>query len=139
MQRFDHTASATQLQARLLSETPPDALIATRIEDKYLWPERQTLTLTYLIHNTHPVRQENRYQWAFVPSGRRFASVARRVLSLGIPLYLQPDFYPKAAASRTVATYSRALRATGLHLCRISQGSSLLKVVAFKQRCTSPT
>jgi len=138
VQRFDHTAAATQLQARLLSDTPPDALIATRLEDKYLWPERQTLTLTYLIHNTEPVQQGNRYQWAFVPTGRRFASVARRVVSLGIPLYLLPDFYPKAAARRTVASYTRALQVTGLRLCRVSQGSSLLKVVAFEQRCALP-
>jgi uncharacterized protein (TIGR03382 family) len=141
VQRFDHMQSAARLRARLLSETPADALIATRIEDKYLWPDRQTVTLTYLIHNTSPVLQGDRYQWAFVPTGKRFAAVARIIVSEGIPLYLQPDFYPKSTAEWRIAGYNHALLEEGLRLCHASEGSSLLKVVvASDQPCLlSPT
>ena len=106
----------------------------TTAEDLIATGEWDLVLLTEL----RDVYRNPRYQWAFVPTGRRFASVARRVVSLGIPLYLLPDFYPKAAARRTVASYSRALQVTRLRLCRVSQGSSLLKVVAFEQRCALP-
>jgi hypothetical protein len=67
--------------------------------------------------------------------------VARIIVSEGIPLYLQPDFYPKSTAEWRIAGYNHALLEEGLRLCHASEGSSLLKVVvASDQPCLlSPT
>jgi 4-amino-4-deoxy-L-arabinose transferase-like glycosyltransferase len=101
--------SAT-LKREVLSATEPDAIIAVRIMDKVLFPERQTLTLTYAIQNDKPFPKGERETWGHVPSPERLAEVMSTIHGAGIPVYVLPD-----AMMGDLAPYQDALTARGLY------------------------
>jgi hypothetical protein len=110
------------VRAGVIALTPPDALIASRLSDRDVFPERQTLTMTYLLENRDSSSvNPNISVWDNLPSPRRFASIAGRIRALGIPLYLINDFmYPRLADIDT------ALRREGL---RLDKQSSLAETL----------
>jgi len=73
-----------------LDETEPEALILARIEDRFLWPDRQTLTLTLTTNNAEPIRRlgRNANVWRILPEAQRFAEVVAAIRQQDIPLYL---------------------------------------------------
>ncbi|MCA1834363.1 MAG: hypothetical protein ABR548_11890 [Actinomycetota bacterium] len=101
------------LRALVMRHTQPNALIAARLADRDLFPERQTLTMTYLLENLDSSSVDTAVsQWDNLPSPERFADVASRIRARGIPLYLLYDF------PQDIQPYGDALRAAGLQLVR---------------------
>ena len=78
--------------------------------DKVLFPERQTLTLTYSIHNETPFPKGDRETWDHVPSPDRLAEVLSTIYAAGIPVYILPD-----SMMGELAPYQDALTARGLY------------------------
>lgn len=103
-----------EFQRQVVAATEPDAVIAVRITDKFLYPQRQTLTLTYAIQNEAPFSKGQLETWDYVPSPERFASVAERTYESGVPLYFIPD-----ARVGHVAPYQDALVKRGYYLRQI--------------------
>lgn len=103
-----------EFQRQVVAATEPDAVIAVRITDKFLYPQRQTLTLTYAIQNEEPFSKGKLETWDYVPSPERFASVAERTYESGVPLYFIPD-----ARVGHVAPYQDALVKRGYYLRQI--------------------
>lgn len=100
-----------EFQRQVVAATEPDAVIAVRITDKFLYPQRQTLTLTYAIQNDEPFSKGQLETWDYVPSPERFASVAERTYESGVSLYFIPD-----ARVGHVAPYQDALVKRGYYL-----------------------
>jgi hypothetical protein len=99
---------------QILQATDPDDIIATRISDKVLFPERQTLTLTYGIQNETPVSKGELETWDYVPPPDRLAEIAEITYAAGISLYLMPDgrmqpFAPYQAAAKQRGYYFRRI------------------------------
>ena len=116
----------TDIRADVIAATEPDALIAAKLADKYLFPERQTLTLTFLVDGeSDAVARANR-AWDHVPTPERFADVAARVRAAGIPLYFLDDTLIDGLLER----YRRALAARGLTLARVTKEEPLLYRIA---------
>jgi hypothetical protein len=107
---------STELKRQILAATDPEDLVAVRIFDKALFPERQTLTLTYAIQNSEPVSKGDRETWGHVATPERFAEIAETLYFSGISLYFLPD-----AVTGHVAPYQEALKRRGLYLRRVTQ------------------
>jgi hypothetical protein len=114
--RLRTTSQHKELRAEVVARTEPGALIASRLADRDLFPERQTLTMTYLLENRDTSSaKRNVSQWDNLPTPDRFASIAARIRALGLPLDLLCDFRdPKLAA------YEAALHRNGMRLSRRS-------------------
>lgn len=121
--RWAVSALAAQRNQILLA-TEPDALIATTRMDKALFPERQTLTMAYLIQNERPVVVGDSIVWDMVPDPVRFAGVAAEIQGQGIRFYL-------LAGRRTwiIKRYNSALRPLGLKLYRLQWAHPQLYVL----------
>lgn len=100
-----------ELRTQVVASTEPDAIIATRIMDKVLFPQRQTLTMTYLLDSEGPIEKGRRSTWQFLPEQERFADVAVRIYQSGVPLYLLADFDWRIAQQ-----YDEELRLHGFRL-----------------------
>jgi hypothetical protein len=105
---------STVLERQVVGATESDSVIAVRIMDKVLFPERQTLTLTYAIQNEQPFPKGDRETWDYVPSPARFAEVALTMNGAGIPVYLLPD-----ERLGDLRPYQEALQERGYYLRRI--------------------
>jgi hypothetical protein len=103
-----------EAKVQVLAATGPDDIIATRIADKVLFPERQTLTLTYALQNDTPVSKGDAETWDHLPSPERLAEVAGATYAAGISLYIIHDgrLHPFSA-------YQAALHKRGLYFRRI--------------------
>ena len=92
--------------------TERDALIASRVSDRFIFPIRQTLTMTYLIDGTGPIEaSDSGIAWDLLPSVGRFVGVAQHIHAQGIPLYVVGDFN-----EAILALYHRGLQEKGLGL-----------------------
>lgn len=107
------------IRSEVLAETEPDAIIATRLLDKILFPDRPTLTLTYALNNAEPVSKGDHQTWELVPGPQRFAEVAAVIVERGIPFYLIPDRFVSP-----LEDYDEALKVRGLRLVRVSDVES---------------
>jgi hypothetical protein len=106
---------ATTLEREVIAATEPDAIIAVQIMDKVLFPDRQTLTLTYAIRNETPFPKGNRETWDYVPDPKRMTEVLTTIHAAGIPVYLLPD-----RRMGELAPYEADLREHGYHFERVS-------------------
>ena len=111
---YDVVHDSSILRNQVDAATPPDAIISVRIMDKVLFPDRQTMTQTYMIQNDEPFPKGGRETWDYVPSAERFAEVASSVDSAGIAFYLLPDSF-----MGDLQPYEDALLARGLTLRRV--------------------
>jgi len=102
----------TDIRTEVIANTEPDALVASKLADKYLWPDRQTLTLTYLVDNDSNAPLGATRAWDHVPTPERFADVAARVTAAGIALYFLDD----TEIGGLLAQYRGALQSKGLRL-----------------------
>jgi len=109
----------SELHTEIVASTEPDAIIAVRTLDKVLFPERQTLTLTYAIQHDEPFSKGGLETWDHVASPERFAEIAERIDLAGIPLYFLPD-----ALTGPVAPYEEALAERGYSLQQVSEVES---------------
>jgi hypothetical protein len=105
-----------EMEERIVPATEPDALIAVRIMDKVIFPDRQTLTMTYLLDNEEPIDKGRKQTYQFIPDAQRFADVAVRVFERGIPLYLLADF-----DWRVAKRYDAVLRTRGFRLRHLKE------------------
>jgi hypothetical protein len=112
---FETGAKLEATRSEILSATEADAIVATRLLDKTLFPSRQTMTLTYALKNKEPVDKGKRQTWQFVPGPERLASVARTVTEQNIPFYVVTDgfFGP-------LPPYERAFAEEGLQWSRVN-------------------
>jgi hypothetical protein len=117
------------LRTQVLAATESDSIVASRLMDKALYPERQTLTLTYTIHNETPVAKGDRQTYDFVPDPERFATVSVAIHDAHVPFYLLAD-----GSQQPLADYQSELKARGLYLRAVSDVSAghLFKIVALK-------
>jgi len=69
----------------VLEATPEDALIITAKHDKFLWPERATLTAPFLVQRQDPGGE---YLYDLVPSPERLADVVTRLVGQGETVFL---------------------------------------------------
>jgi hypothetical protein len=105
-----------ELRTEVVAVTDPDAVIAVRIMDKVLFPDRQTLTLTYAVQNEEPVSKGELETWDHVPSPERFAEIATEMYRRGVSLYFLPD-----ARTGPVAPFQDALVERGFYLRHIPE------------------
>jgi hypothetical protein len=112
-QTYDYVRKTSVVHDQVVAATPPDAVIASRIMDKVLYPDRQTLTLTYAIQNQAPFSKGSHETWDFVPSPQRFADVTVTMTKAGVPVYFLPD------GRRDIAWYQAALLPYGYYLRQI--------------------
>lgn len=125
---YNAIAKVRQTQDAVVANTEPDAIIATRIMDKGIFPERQTLTLLYVMDNAEPIKKGRLVTWKFLPDSERFADVGIRVYEAGIPIYLLADFDWHIAKE-----YDTALQERGYRLKNISRGKYEFKGMNFFQ------
>jgi hypothetical protein len=109
--------------------TESDALIMTRVGDRFLLPDRQTLTLTYLRDPDDPENgsQDWNYVWDALPSAARVADVTTTILDRGIPLYLLGDF-----AADDVSTFVRAIKRAGVRVVAVDDEISLFRLSTIR-------
>jgi hypothetical protein len=102
------------VREEVLSATEPDAIIATNLYDKALFPERQTLTLAFAIQNEEPIDRGNLLYSDLAPAPDRFAEVARTIFDADIPFYVMP----RSARGNLFeyGPYELALQLVGLHM-----------------------
>lgn len=123
----------SDIRADVIANTEPDALVAAKLADKYLFPERQTLTLTYLVDNESHVALGSTRAWDHVPTAHRFANVAARIVAEGIPLYFLDD----TEIDRLSVSYQDALSREGLTLERVGDLDIVLYRVSPLPRAAS--
>lgn len=103
-------ASIQDVHDDVVHATETDAIVATRIMDKVIFPDRQTMTLTYLLDNDEPISKGRQHTWQFLPNGNRFAEVGAHVYEHGISLYLLADFHWTIAKEYDEALQERGYR-----------------------------
>jgi hypothetical protein len=89
-------------------------VIASRIMDKVIFPHRQTLTLTFAIHNEQPLDKGDLETWEHFAGPERFAEVAAEMEARRIPFYFLND--PRIGP---LEPYQQALLARGLTFERV--------------------
>ena len=104
----------------VVAATPENAVIASRLFDKTLFPYRTTMTATYMLNNEAPIEKGSRETWDFVPGPHRFADVAITVTDAGIPFYVIPD-----GRFGSLAVYQDEMKARGYYLRRIAGVASV--------------
>jgi hypothetical protein len=107
---------STDVQEQVVAATEPDAVIASRIMDKVIFPQRQTMTLTYAMRNEEPLDKGNRETWDFIAGPDRFAHIAAVMAWNGIPFYLLND-----VRIGPLEPYQAALREQGLTFQRVPE------------------
>jgi hypothetical protein len=105
---------STILQRQVLRATETDAVVAVRIMDKVIFPQRQTLTLTYAMQNEQPFPKGKLETWDYVAQPQRFAEIAGEMQAAGISFYLLHD-----SRVGDIAPYQAALSEQGLYLRRL--------------------
>lgn len=73
---------------QILEATDADGLIITRGLDKILWPQRETLTASYLVSNPEPIDLESERFYDQVPTSAELASIALRLCELNRTVYV---------------------------------------------------
>lgn len=126
---YSAIARMNELRDEIIANTGRDDVVAVRIFDKALFPQRQTLTLTYALQNREPFAKGNLETWDYVVGPERFAEIAETMWTSGISLYFLPD-------SRTghVAPYQYALHERGYYLRRIEAVDSAAFFKVSKDR-----
>lgn len=119
-------AQVADLRDDIVDATEPDAIIATRIMDKVIFPERQTLTMTYLLDEEEPLHKGRGSTWQFLPAADRLADVAVRVYEAGVPIYLLADYDWRVAKD-----YDEALRPLGYRLRHMRTSHPEFEEVGF--------
>jgi hypothetical protein len=128
-ERYEAIRRHQQLRAGVVASTEPEALIASSISDRDIFPERQTLTLRYLKSRREGlVPSRDQRVWDTIPEPMRFANVVGEIIDRGIPFYIVNDFGPEA-----LALYDGALNVRGYELAsagRFTDGNiQLFRVV----------
>ena len=85
-------SSSRTLREAIIDKTPRDALIVVRAADKYVFPGRQSMTLTYVNDNPEPVYKGELSTWQMLPPAERLADVLSDPVGKGIPTYILVDF-----------------------------------------------
>jgi hypothetical protein len=106
---------STEVREEIVAKTEPDAVIASRIMDKVIFPHRQTLTLTFAIHNEQPLDKGDLETWEHFAGPERFAEVAAEMEARRIPFYFLND--PRIGP---LEPYQQALLARGLTFERVT-------------------
>ena len=83
------TAIGAHLRHAVLAATPPGAVVLTARGDKFLWPDRQTITVAYLVREGR-VGDDNPI-YAAIPTATVIADVLTRLVERGEPVYVWND------------------------------------------------
>ena len=115
-----------QIKQEVVSATEENALIVTRLMDKALFPERQTVTATYLVHNERPVPRD-RLIYEFVPEPEQLADAIAGLAEVSVPLYILND-----GVIEDVSDIDEPLLAAGYRLQKVPdvESAELFRVVA---------
>jgi hypothetical protein len=83
------TVTGVRLRHAVLAATPPGAVVLTARGDKFLWPDRSTLTVAYLVRGDGRGGDDPIY--TAVPSPALVADVLARLVERGKPTYVWND------------------------------------------------
>jgi 4-amino-4-deoxy-L-arabinose transferase-like glycosyltransferase len=103
------TVTGVRSRHAVLAATPPGAVVLTARGDKFLWPDRSTLTVAYLVRGGGRVGDE-RPVYTAVPSPALLADVLARLVERGHPTYVWNDGWLDPADP----TLDRLIRARGI-------------------------
>lgn len=84
------TVTGVRLRHAVLAATPPGAVVLTARGDKFLWPDRSTLTVAYLVRGDGRVGDDDPIYTA-VPSPALVADVLARLVERGEQTYVWND------------------------------------------------
>jgi hypothetical protein len=98
-----------RLRHAVLAATPPGAVVLTARGDKFLWPDRSTLTVAYLVRGDARVG-DNDPIYTAVPSPVLVADVLARLVERGEQAYVWNDGWLNPADP----TLDRLIRARGI-------------------------
>jgi hypothetical protein len=81
----------------VLRAVPSDAVVITRRWDKYLWPDRTTLVMAYLVSDPSEAQDPDEpFLIDQMPTPQRLAEVVSEVSRREIPVFLLLDSYPRS-------------------------------------------
>jgi hypothetical protein len=80
-----------EMRAQVLTWAEPGALIVTARGDKFLWPQRSTLTAAYLVRNAAEGVRSGPGVYDVVPTPHRLADVVSRLVGKGERVYVLDD------------------------------------------------
>jgi hypothetical protein len=103
------TVTGVRLRHAVLAATPPGAVVLTARGDKFLWPNRSTLTVAYLVRGDGRVGDDDPIYTA-VPSPALVADVLARLVERGEQTYVWNDGWLDPADP----TLDRLMRARGI-------------------------
>jgi hypothetical protein len=103
------TVTGVRTRSAVLAATPAGAVVLTARADKFLWPDRATLTVAYLVQGDARVRDGDPI-YAAVPSPALVADVLARLVERGEPAYVLNDGWLDPADP----TLDRLTRARGI-------------------------
>jgi len=117
-------AEQADIRSAVLRSTESDAFVMTRIGDRYLFPDRSTLSLSRLASGAPRGRTtRDAYAWDVLPDPDRLTAVAKQVLLRGHALYLLADFSPE-----TLAFYRASASALGLDVAAWAEDPLLFRI-----------
>jgi hypothetical protein len=82
--------TGARVRAAVLAATPADAMVLTARGDKFLWPDRKTLTVAYLVQGSRQVGDADPI-YAAVPGPALVADVLAHLVEQGTPAYVWND------------------------------------------------
>jgi len=103
------------LRDDVLAATGPDALILVNRVDKVLWPQRDTLVVSYLVRSRSPQERGLASVFDLTPKPRRLSDVIRRLCAAGEEVHLLDDgdwLFPPAQAEIDLLLAARGIRRT---------------------------
>jgi hypothetical protein len=89
-----HVLESTALRAAVLATVEADAVVVTTHGDKLLWPQRSTVTATYLVRDPDEGFRRGSTLYDVVPRPHRLADVAARSVAAGLRVYVLADTLP---------------------------------------------
>jgi len=116
----------------LLAAIPEGAAVITQSLDKILWPERDTITATFLVRNEDPTPQDLGNLWGNVPDPVRLVEVLQSLCAtLDRDVYLVDDgrWLREQFDGRGTAMTRDLLAGTGVRLVRIAGVQPILHLV----------
>lgn len=118
--------SLEKIRAFVTHETPPKAIVITRLLDKAIFPSRQTLTLTYLTGDVGQPRGPFNL-WDYVPTARNFGRATTAMTGSDIPVYVLKEF-----SDETWLRYAEELRRQGLKTQYVGHPNGVPEVKVYE-------
>lgn len=90
LQQPGNVHEGARIRAAVLTATERDAIIVTGRSDKYLWPDRTTATVAYLVRSRGDGRV-GRHLYDAAPDVTRLAAAVEQFAGTGLPTYVFDD------------------------------------------------